>query len=389
MSVTKQVARGRLGAVLCRVLALLALVVACSPEGDSYVWALPEGFPEPRVPEDNPMSDAKVELGRHLFYDVRLSGNQTQSCASCHFQELAFTDALPVSVGSTGESTPRGAMSLVNVAYTPTLTWASPVLRHLEQQALVPMFGESPVELGLAGLEDELLARLRAEPRYAELFPSAFPDEDDPVSLDAVTKALAAFQRSLISADAPWDRYEAGDTSAVSEAARRGGEFFFSEAGECFHCHGGFLFSSSVDHAGNVFDQATFQNNGLYDVDGRGAYPATNTGLYEHTAEPRDMGRFKPPTLRNVALTAPYMHDGSLATLDDVLDHYAAGGTVTTEGPNAGDGRTSPNKSLFVHGFTLDEGLRADLHAFLEALTDEGVRTNPRFSDPWLRPLGE
>ncbi|MCA9615410.1 MAG: di-heme enzyme, partial [Myxococcales bacterium] len=140
MSVTKQVARGRLGAVLCRVLALLALVVACSPEGDSYVWALPEGFPEPRVPEDNPMSDAKVELGRHLFYDVRLSGNQTQSCASCHFQELAFTDALPVSVGSTGQSTLRGAMSLVNVAYTPTLTWASPVLRHLEQQALVPMF---------------------------------------------------------------------------------------------------------------------------------------------------------------------------------------------------------------------------------------------------------
>ncbi|MCU0674978.1 MAG: di-heme enzyme [Myxococcota bacterium] len=370
---------------MLRVLVALTLV-GCATDG-GFVWSLPEGFPEPRVPGDNPMTDAKVELGRHLFYDPRLSGNQTQSCASCHVQELAFTDGLAVSVGSTGEVHPRGSMSLVNVAYAPTLTWASPVLRHLEAQALVPMFGENPVELGLSGREDELLARLRAEPRYVELFPAAFPELDDPFTIDAIAKALAAFQRSLISADSPWDRFAAGDPSAVSEAAVRGGEFFFTEEAECFHCHGGFLFSSSVDHAGNVFDQASFQNNGLYDVDGRGAYPATNTGLFEHSGEPRDMGRFKPPTLRNVALTAPYMHDGSLATLDDVLDHYAAGGTVTTEGPNAGDGRLSPNKSLFVHGFELSAERRADLRAFLDALTDDTLLRDPRFSDPWLTPL--
>ncbi len=376
----------RLTVVLRPAIALLVLC-ACASEG-GYAWSLPDGFPEPRVPEDNPMSEAKVELGRHLFYDVRLSGNQTQSCASCHLQELAFTDGLPRSIGSTGETHPRGAMSLVNVAFAPTLTWASPLLRHLEQQALVPMFGESPVELGLAGLEDELLSRLRAEPRYRELFPAAFPDaEGDAIAIDAVAKALASFQRSLIAGDSPWDRYMAGDPSAVSEQARRGGELFFSEEGECFHCHGGFLFSSGVDHAGNVFDQATFQNNGLYDLDGRGAYPADNTGLFEHTGEPRDMGRFKPPPLRNVTVTAPYMHDGSLATLDDVLDHYAAGGTVTPEGPNAGDGRLSPNKSIFVHGFALDETRRAELTAFLEALTDHELLTDPRFSDPWLIPL--
>src|SRR5690606_31712049 len=118
---------------------LLLLLVACSTEG-GFVWDLPDGFPEPRVPADNPMSDAKVELGRHLFYDVRLSGNETQSCASCHLQELAFTDGLPRGVGSTGQVHPRASMSLVNVAYAPTLTWASPVLRELERQALVPMF---------------------------------------------------------------------------------------------------------------------------------------------------------------------------------------------------------------------------------------------------------
>jgi cytochrome c peroxidase len=365
---------------------LLLLLVACSTEG-GFVWDLPDGFPEPRVPADNPMSDAKVELGRHLFYDVRLSGNETQSCASCHLQELAFTDGLPRGVGSTGQVHPRASMSLVNVAYAPTLTWASPVLRELERQALVPMFGESPVELGLSGMEDELLARLRAEPRYEELFAQAFEGTRDPISVDAVAKALAAFERTLISARSPWDRYAAGDESAVDESVRRGADFFFSEEAECFHCHGGFLFSSAVDHAGNVFDQASFQNNGLYDVDGRGAYPADNTGLYEHTAEPRDMGRFKPPTLRNIARTAPYMHDGSLATLDDVLEHYAAGGTVTAEGPNAGDGRLSPNKSLFVHGFELTAERRADLLAFLNALTDDELANDQRLSDPWLSPL--
>ena len=122
-------------------------LVACQPD-DAYVFDLPPGYPEPRVPDDNPMNEAKVELGRHLFYDTRLSGNQTQACASCHVQELAFTDGSAVSVGSTGEMTPRGSMSIVDVAYAATLTWANPVLRRLEDQALVPMFGEEPVELG-------------------------------------------------------------------------------------------------------------------------------------------------------------------------------------------------------------------------------------------------
>ncbi len=367
-----------LGPLLLAVLAF----TGCTQEG--YVFDLPEGFPEPRVPVDNPMSEAKIELGRHLFYDPRLSGNETQSCASCHVQSLAFTDGLPVSIGSTGESTPRGSMSIVNVGYAATLTWANPVLRTLEDQALIPMFGETPVELGLAGLEETLMERLRAEARYQTLFPEAFPNDGDPFRVANVTAALGAFQRSIIAGDSAYDRFLAGDESALSPSAQRGAEFFHQEEAECFHCHGGFLFSSSLDHLGNVFDQATFQNNGLYDVDGRGAYPMENQGLVEVTEDPSDMGKFKPPPLRNIALTAPYMHDGSMATLDDVLQMYAAGGNDVTEGPNAGDGRRNPHKSIFVNGFDTDANQLEDLRAFLESLTDERLLTDPRFSDPWL-----
>lgn len=372
---------------MLRALACVSLLglVACQPD-DAYEFDLAPGFPEPRVPDDNRMSEVKVELGRHLFYDVRLSGNETQSCASCHVQELAFTDGLPVSVGSTGDMTPRGSMSLVNVAYAATLTWANPVLRHLEDQALVPMFGEDPVELGLANMEVELVERLRAEPRYQELFPDAFPNDSDPFTIGNVTKAIGAFQRTILSTgDSAFERWVAGDATAMSEAQIRGEAAFFEEEAECFHCHGGFLFSSSVDHFGNVFDQATFLNNGLYNVDGRGAYPESNTGLFEHTGMRADYGKFKPPSLRNIALTAPYMHDGSIGTLDDVLAIYQAGGQNVEEGENIGDGRLNPNKSLFVNGFP--EELTPDLRAFLDALTDDALLNDPRFGDPWLEPF--
>ncbi len=330
------------------------------------------------------MSDAKVELGRRLFYDVRLSENQTQSCGSCHEQARAFTDGRPHAIGSTGEHTARGSMALGNVAYAASLNWANPAVVTLEMQARIPLFGEAPVELGLAGLESVLLERLTADERYPEMFAAAFPGEEAPVQLANLLKALGAFQRTLISGDSPYDRFQAGQEDALSDAAKRGMALFFGERLECFHCHGGFNFSTAVDHANNVFDQSLFANNGLYNTDGAGAYPPNNTGLYEISGEAPDMGRFKPPTLRNIALTAPYMHDGSLATLDDVIDHYARGGTLTEDGPNAGDGRLSPLKSSFIAGFVLSEEERADLRAFLEALTDETFVTDPRFSDPFL-----
>lgn len=360
----------------------LWLALGCGPS-DSYRLDLPPGFPAPRVPDDNPLTEAKVELGRFLFYDVRLSENQTQSCGSCHEQARAFTDGRPTAIGSTGQHTARGSMALANVGYAATLNWANSSVVTLEMQARIPLFGEDPVELGLSGREDLLLARLSEDPRYPQMFADAFPDEASPIRVQNVLRAIASFQRVLISGDSPYDRYQAGDTSALSESARRGMELFFSEQVECFHCHGGFNLSGAVDHEGNFFDQSLFANNGLYNVDGAGGYPANNRGLFEITNDPRDMGRFKPPTLRNIALTAPYMHDGSLSTLEEVIDHYARGGTLTPEGPNAGDGRLSPLKDGFISGFVLTDQERADLIAFLEALTDESFVSDPRFSDPF------
>lgn len=357
-----------------------------------WVWDLPDTVPPPRVPDDNPMTVEKVELGRFLFYDTRLSGNQTQSCASCHKQELAFTDGLDVAVGSTGEMTPRSSMSLSNAGYQASLTWANEALVRLERQALVPMFGEVPVELGLANLEDELLQRMRDDDRYPDMFAAAFPDEEDPISIDGITKAIASFQRQLTSFGSKADRWAAGDRTALNESEQRGLALFFggtnaagvNDAFECFHCHGGFLYSQASDDAFQVFDQKFFMNNGLYNLDEQGSYPPGNEGIYPDSSDdPADKGKFKPPSLRNIAVTAPYMHDGSLATLDDVIDHYARGGTLTESGPNAGDGFDNPNKSAFLNGFEITEQEREDLKAFLHALTDDDFLNEPAFSDPF------
>jgi cytochrome c peroxidase len=364
--------------------AWVCAAAALAGEPRPYVWDLPAGFPQPKVPADNPMSPEKVDLGRHLFYDPRLSADGTFACANCHQQARAFADEKPRGVGVTGAVHPRGSMSLANVAYSPVLTWANPTMRRLETQALVPMFGEDPVELGLSGKEQLLIGRLKAEHRYTELFPAAFPGEPDPVTLANITRALASFERTLISGRSPYDRYRYGaDRQAISDAAKRGEVLFFSEQTECFHCHGGFNFTETVDYAGKGFVEIEFHNTGLYNIDGKGGYPRPNTGVHEVTSDPDDMGRFKAPTLRNIAVTAPYMHDGSIATLDAVLAHYEAGGRTIASGPHAGVGARNPLKSSFVKGFSLTSNERSDLIAFLESLTDQVFLTDRRFSDPW------
>ena len=374
--------------LLAPLVVLLAAACDDAPiEGDPYVWDLPAGFPVPRVPADNPMNEAKVELGRRLFYDERLSGNETQACATCHIQAHAFAEPQAVSLGSTGEAHFRNAMSLTNVAFNATQTWSSAVLVHLEQQALVPMFGETPVELGLAGREAELVARLFADGDYVQRFREAFPEERGRIGVDTIVKAIAAFERTLLSTRSAYDDFwYRKRPDALTAQQMAGFELFFSERLECFHCHGDFNFQSASVQANTTFDELVFHNNGLYNLDGKGAYPARDQGLYDVTHQDGDRGRFKAPTLRNITLTAPYMHDGSLATLDDVIDMYAAGGRLIAEGPNAGDGRTHPNKSLFVKGFTLSSDERAALLAFLGALTDEAFVTDPRHADPFASP---
>lgn len=375
------------------LMALWVLLTACQlpdssvlqhalPEAaeQSFAWNLPSGFPEPFVPADNPMSAAKVELGRHLFYDTRLSADGSLSCASCHEQKRAFSDGRKRSIGVHGEPTPRNSMSLSNVAYSSVLTWANPHMTRLETQMLTPMFGEAPAELGLSGQEDTLLERLGSVPLYQRLFKAAYGEST--VSLQRITQSIASFERTLISANSPYDRYQRGEMEALSPEALRGETLFLSEKLECFHCHGGFHFSDSSHHAGSAFLEYNFHNTGLYNLS-QGRYPFPNTGLHELTHRPGDMGKFKAPTLRNIAYTAPYMHDGSVDTLDEVLDHYAAGGRSLESGPHAGVGANNPNKSGFVQGFTLSAQERADLKAFLHALSDESFLSDPALSDPF------
>lgn len=368
--------------VMGGVLALLG--TTSHPKSTPYVWELPAGFPTPVIPKDNPMSVEKVKLGRHLFYDPRLSGNETQACASCHEQDKAFSDGKAVALGSTQEAHLRNAQSLTNVAYNPTLTWANPGLTGLEQQVLVPLFGEAPIELGLAGKEQLALGVFKKDKRYQRLFAAAFLDEADPFTVGNVAKALASFTRTIISGGSPYDRFVyAQEHDALSPSAVRGMTLFFSERTECHHCHGGFNFSDSAVHEGTSFPETPFHNTGLYNLDGHGAYPKGNRGLYEITGKPGDMGKFRAPSLRNVALTAPYFHDGSAQTLEEVVSFYEAGGRVIDIGPNKGDGRRNPHKSGFVQGFNLTQQERTDLVNFLKSLTDRTLLTNSELSNPF------
>jgi cytochrome c peroxidase len=362
-------------------LAAAGLAAACGGAGApappaSYAWTLPPGFVAPPVPAGNPMSEAKVELGRRLFYDRRLSGSGTQSCGSCHFQALAFTDGRAAAVGSTGQAHRRSALPLANVGYARAFTWANPVLPSLEAQALVPMLGENPVELGAP---PDLMDRLAADATYRSLFAAAFPEEAPPYGIFTVAKAIAAFERTLVSGDSPWDRFQRGDAAALSPAALRGRDLFFSDRLSCSRCHSGFAFMDVAPLPGSPRFPLPYHNTGLYDVDGQGAYPLADTGLVDLSFDPADMGRFRAPSLRNVAVTAPYMHDGSVATLSDVVDHYAAGGRSSL----SRGGTPSPLRDPILQGFTLTAAEKADLLAFLEALTDPGFLADPRFSDPF------
>ncbi len=369
------------------LVALLAIsLAACSekqPESD-YDWNLPKGYPRPVVPHDNPMIQARVTLGRYLFYDNGLSANQVQSCASCHLQSRAFSEPLTVSIGSTGDSLKRNASSLVNVGYNATLTWAHPYLRSIERQVLIPMFNEEPTELGITGYEDEVIARFSSD-LYRPLFKDAFGDED--VDLDRIVKSLSAFVRSLVSFGSPFDQYaNGGIDDAMTEQEIRGMDIFFSEEFDCHHCHGGFNFTQSINEDEEIDEHRPFHNIGMFNIDGKGAYPPEDTGAYEITRRKKDMGGFRAPTLRNVAVSAPYMHDGSMSTLGEVIDFYIAGGRVVEQGPYQGDGRENPYKSQFLKSLEMSDEQKADLIAFLEALTDEEFLTNPAHSNPFINP---
>lgn len=262
-------------------------------------------------------------------------------------------------------------MSLANVAYNASYGWADRSTRTLEAQMSVPMLNEHPIEMGLKGNEAAVVARIAADTADAALFQDAFAEDAAPVSLQNIVKAIASFERTLVSAGSPLDRYlYRDDRSALGAGAQRGMALFFSDRLACARCHSGFNLSGPTVHDGAPAVTPTFHNTGLYNVDHRGSYPSIDRGLIDRTHVASDMGRFRAPTLRNIAVTAPYMHDGSIPTLEAAIAHYASGGLK------------SPLKSPRLKGFTLSGTESADLVAFLNSLTDQEFLTNPEFAAP-------
>lgn len=373
---------------LAAALGLVAATPASAEQAASaaWTWDLPSYVPAPRVPADNPMSEAKFQLGRHLFYDKRLSGDGSLSCGSCHLQSRAFTDGRETSLGMTGEHTPRNAPSIVNSAWHATYTWANPALVTLERQMENPLFGERPIEMGVNDANRaQIVARFRADPNYRRWFKEAFPEKAEPVSFETIIKAISAFQRGAVSFNSRYDQYLQGKIK-LAEAEQRGHDLYFGEKAECHHCHGSVNLDDQFVHAKTREADTPFHNTGLYNIDGKGGYPYPNRGLFDITAEADDMGKFRAPSLRNIAVTGPYMHDGTVASLEDVVEIYSQGGRKIDAGPNAGDGRASPLKSGLIVKIDLTPQEKADLVAFLKTLTDETLLTSPRFADPWNRP---
>ncbi len=330
--------------------ALLLLVFSgCRPEDEPaspldttpYALELPPGFPMPVLPADNELTAARVALGKKLFYDPVLSRDSSLSCAGCHRQELAFADDRALSPGVEGRLGFRNSPTLANVAYLDLVNKDGGVVK-LDVQALVPIEDHNEMDFrGLFAAE-----RLLADPAYVELSQRAYAR--DPSSW-VITRALAAFQRTLISGNARYDRARRGEQN-LTEAEARGQALFFSERTQCSSCHGGFNFTENA-----------FENNGRY------AEYADN-GRWRVTGLESDKGKFRVPTLRNIAQTAPYMHDGSLPDLRAVIDHYDGGG--------AGH----PNQSEKIRPLGLTETEKADLIAFLKTLTDSTFLTNPAFA---------
>lgn len=353
----------------------------------AWQWHLPPDIPEPWVPPENPMSEEKFQLGRRLFYDKRLSSNASMACATCHLQKLAFTDGRAVSPGVTGERGLRSAQSIANAAYHPTITWANVTLNKLEMQVPVPLAGENPVEMGFNDNNaKQILARIANNPDDQRRFARAFPNYKQPVNLENIANAIATFERGVLSFNAKYDQVKRGKTSYTAQE-KRGHDLFFSEQAQCAQCHSGFNFTEMTMQARPAVWQPVYRNTGLYNVDGKGAYTNNNQGLIGVSGKPEDMGKFRVASLRNIEVTAPYMHDGSMTSLEQVLAFYAAGGRNITSGPNKGDGRKNPFKDARLNKIKLSAAEQADIIAFLKTLTDHEFLTNPRFADPFAKPV--
>lgn len=323
------------------------LLIACQKEENfilskENILMIPKGFPEMEFPEGNEFSIPRWELGKKLFYDTALSRDSSISCASCHFSEQAFSDTVALSLGVADAIGTRNAPTLANVGYHPYFTREGGVPT-LEMQILVPIQEHNEFDFNIV----LIVERLQDDATYKNMSQTAYERD-----LDAfvITRALSTFERSFISGNSRYDEYFfQSNNNALTASELRGLNLFFSEKTGCSNCHNGFNFTNYE-----------FENNGLYQD-----YP--DPGRFRLTGVENDRAKFKVPTLRNIHLTTPYMHDGSIKTLEEVILHYESGG------------KNHPNKSALLQPFTLIENERNDLILFLESLTDETFIHNPIF----------
>ncbi len=341
---------------------MVLVLFSCSEESDTpgiphqttpYALQIPEHFNPPPIPASNPLTEEGVKLGRHLFYEPMLSRDFSISCASCHPQNKSFSDPNQFSIGVDNQSGTRNSMALINLAYGNRMFWDGRAFS-LEEQLLEPV--PNPIEMDLSW--PEAVARLQADQTYREMFYDAFGT----YSIDSthVAKALAQFIRTLISGNSKFDKFIRGEAQ-LSLLELRGFDLFRTEEGDCFHCHPfeeRFLFTTN-----------SFMNNGL---DPEGAMQ--DSGLGAVSGNPFNIGQFKVPTLRNIALTAPYMHDGRHSDLREVMDHYNMGGHPSST--------VDPLMKHVGTGLNLSTEDIDALIAFMEALTDEEFVQNPAFSAP-------
>ena len=325
-----------------QTLLVLSLLVSCQKETPEpthflHLMEVPKGFPEVDFPEGNEFTQARWELGKKLFFDPIMSVDNSISCATCHLPSLAFSDEHSFTAGVANRPGLRNVPTLANVAYHPYFTREGGVPT-LEMQILVPIQEHNEFDFNIVPLSE----RLAADSTYVEMSQNAYGQEPNPF---VITRALATFERSLLSGNSPYDQ------NSLSGNAEAGKQLFFSERTNCSQCHSGFNFTNYA-----------FENNGLYET-----YP--DIGRFRLTKDSADMALFKTPTLRNIEVTAPYMHDGSLETLASVVEHYNRGG------------KDHPQKSELIHPLHLSESEKKDLIAFLKSLTDKSFLENPLFNE--------
>lgn len=312
-------------------------------EDQAYYVNLPQGFPTMPVPADNQLTVKRIELGKMLFFDPNLSVDSSISCASCHLSYLAFSDDKAVSFGVNGNTGFRNSPPLFNLAYHPYF-FKDGGVPTIELQVLAPIEDTNEMAHTIPALVD----MIAQNEEYQKLSRIAYGRDFDPFVL---TRSIAAFERTLISGNSAYDQYNfQGNENALSPSELRGLELFNSERLACSTCHSGF----------NLSDYA-FINNGLYET-----YPV-DSGRMRVTLDPADEGKFKTPSLRNVGVTAPYMHDGTFPTLESVIDHYNSGGSQ------------HPNKDPRIKPLNLTSQEKSDLIAFLNSLTDHTFINDTKF----------